>query len=59
MMVLFKKSFLRTGKFFIFTGLSKSKVDAKIGRAAFLHPEIKTSPFIYKSHEIRDSVSIN
>ena len=37
---------LTLGKLLIVTGLSKSNVDAKIGRAAFLLPEIKTSPLI-------------
>ena len=37
---------LTSGRFLIVTFLSKSKVAASIGRAAFLLPEIDTSPLI-------------
>ena len=37
---------LTRGRFLIVTFLSKSKVAASIGRAAFLLPEIDTSPLI-------------
>ena len=42
------------GKFFIFTGLSKSNVEAKIGRAAFLLTEIKTSTLILQGPLIKN-----
>jgi hypothetical protein len=49
---------LTFGRFLIITGLSNSKVAAKIGNDAFFDPEIKTLPLILQGPLIRN-LSIN
>ena len=49
---------LTLGKFLIVTGLSNNKVAARIGRDAFLEPEIETLPLILQGPLIRN-LSIN
>ena len=49
---------LTLGKFFIITGSSNNKVEAKIGNDAFFEPEIKTLPLTLQGPLIRN-LSIN
>ena len=47
------------GRFSIITGLSNSRVAASIGKAAFLEPEIETSPLITRQGPVIEKLSIN
>ena len=50
---------LTLGRFSIITGLSNNSVAARIGKAAFLDPEIETLPFITRQGPVIENLSIN
>ena len=50
---------LTLGRFSMITGLSNNNVAASIGKAAFLDPEIETSPFITRLVPVIENLSIN